>query len=831
MFSCRLYYNTGFDPVNVPATPAVLESAADRYADFGPIDIHQSDFQTAIKIRCPHGEDDVIGADYLKLSGQFDNNMDHERTTYYSVTGYNMTSPDVAVLDVVQDSFLTAGGVDHIRFMDGITVRHHVVIDDIGLYTEEDPMLVPSEPLELVHSGSQRQTESDKTLQYFTGDSGDIGMFFDYERYVGAGPVEAGMVSIILSSINLHSLSIENAAGEPENLLYYKKTVTEEDTPTTILKNILNVLKEEPSAAAFDRKDYKFDFPTPECSQFALFSGTIDAKWCVPIDLLSKTTKSSAGHEMLFEDFGTAYQTLFWPQFQTGELILQSTRDTLFTKVTYSGLGAYPYLGKLTRGQDGPLHPDAVNQKIERGIRVLRMFGAEGAIKDSYTIPGPLVRFLVDYTSGNGPLGKNTYISGILKITTTHGRLIETGNTGNFAYSPSMVLMNGQNQTGVDDDTHEPMYEYDFKYANAKNNRVFTGKYNRYILMCPCSGAMTEANPEDLIDPSARYDNPGNPAIPGTTYNSVYYMKTGSSGGGSGVERKETMLAPYIAVASDPRPTGRPYFNFIKRRGGRFINFYDGAVPGMQWQKIPVKYTDMSGVIQSDISYKLNRAYKNDTQSASYLRSQHAAQQQDLRQVANMFDISPNSSPVTISQRAASFGIGTGISTIGDKINYMTGTGQYGLIEKARSKARHLEDSQYAVSTGWIEPEITFLPSETLREATGNGVFYARYRLSDNDIHKFDKILTRYGYRDARPVDDTFMINRSKFNYLQVAGAVVKNDKSAGKEYATIDGKTRYRASQAMLNDISNMFAIGIRIWHVKPTEADFNDNPINTPT
>lgn len=100
-----LYYNTGFNLVDVPLNAGVLEGVF--YREYQAIDINQIMFLNTIRIKAR--EDDVFEADYLKItnpSGDRNNN-----TAFYIITGYTMLSEDVSSLSVIIDSHLTLGGL------------------------------------------------------------------------------------------------------------------------------------------------------------------------------------------------------------------------------------------------------------------------------------------------------------------------------------------------------------------------------------------------------------------------------------------------------------------------------------------------------------------------------------------------------------------------------------------------------------------------------------------------------------------------------------------------------------------------------------------------
>lgn len=140
MWNIRLYYETGFNAVNIPDSPALLETMT--HADFPALDILQGENLSYVNVKATRAQ--VKNADYMRLTDGTD-------TFYYIVKeGFTMTSIDVAVLPIAMDYFTTHGGVTGIKFLDGVVERHHVSVEDdkYGAYTEDDPMLVPSKELE-----------------------------------------------------------------------------------------------------------------------------------------------------------------------------------------------------------------------------------------------------------------------------------------------------------------------------------------------------------------------------------------------------------------------------------------------------------------------------------------------------------------------------------------------------------------------------------------------------------------------------------------------------------------------------------------------------------
>lgn len=136
MWYVKMYMNTGFNLINVPDSPALLEKTA--FKKFGVIDCLQRYFLSTITIKAK--EDDVIRGDFLKLYDDDNPN----KYAFYVINSYTMTSGDVVNLDVTMEPLLTCGGINNIEILDGVTSRHHTA-KGADIPTERDPMLIPKQ--------------------------------------------------------------------------------------------------------------------------------------------------------------------------------------------------------------------------------------------------------------------------------------------------------------------------------------------------------------------------------------------------------------------------------------------------------------------------------------------------------------------------------------------------------------------------------------------------------------------------------------------------------------------------------------------------------------
>lgn len=145
MYSVRLYRNSGFNAVNPPDSPALLDSGQIDYIDLPAVDLLQNVGLGSVRVRATWSQ--VKDADYVKI---YSNATD---AVFYSIPadGIKMTSYDVVEIQLLTDYVLTAGGIAVVvpLILDGIVERCHVSDDTYGKWTAEDELLQNAEPLML----------------------------------------------------------------------------------------------------------------------------------------------------------------------------------------------------------------------------------------------------------------------------------------------------------------------------------------------------------------------------------------------------------------------------------------------------------------------------------------------------------------------------------------------------------------------------------------------------------------------------------------------------------------------------------------------------------
>lgn len=144
MWNVRLFYNTGLNTMNIVDKPSRLSGA--NYIDVPALDILQGEGLSSVSVKATRAQ--VKNVDYMRLTDTESGDI-----FYYEVKSFMGTSVDVQSLSIVLDALMTlsqrTNGIENIKFLDGITERHHVAKadDSYGAYTEEDPLIVPSKEL------------------------------------------------------------------------------------------------------------------------------------------------------------------------------------------------------------------------------------------------------------------------------------------------------------------------------------------------------------------------------------------------------------------------------------------------------------------------------------------------------------------------------------------------------------------------------------------------------------------------------------------------------------------------------------------------------------
>lgn len=680
MFQATVYFNTGFNSINMPDKPSLIESF--RHTTYPVMDIVQNMFLTSISIKLTPdagvpltGYGSIQDADYLKI--ECTQYRPQISPVWYSIEAIDMTSPDVARLTIVMNSFLTAGGVDGIEIVSGTTIRRNITAEEntFGVYCEDDPMLIPQQPL--------------------IADYGTC-----YEGYSEAGYCENGMFF---------------ADPEPD--------------------------PDSPVAPSYNYP-YKH-FVRSSLDLSAAQALEYDTQY-ISNDAVVPYLKSLSQENLGTPKMALPGPNMYMVQSQGGSYIPDSDL------VHYQDDGSKYFLNES-------------GNTINQNIALARSLGIESAITASWKIPSNLFTIM-----------------------------------NNIIYSKTRY-----NLLGREDGIYG--YIYDRRANPVKYLRCLYGNTSRYIMISPATGSSSEAKPEelcsDLVATMTRTE------IDNATQ---YYQK-----------------GPVIVNFADPRPEGKPYFNFLRLRNKDFISgqttptrrvpqTYEGCVEGMPWQSSPILYDSNKGNIKYTEQYEASRAMKDwssapetmamagSTGISSALGNLASG---NLYGAAGSFFNTPSGA---YAKYHAALKLDQELNNPSSHVENVMGAAATGntlaFAEMRRGIERDFENAEYQLNMTIIEPQVAFPQNEGLRDAVGNGVFVYRYRPSDADLDRFDKILAKFGHKITEPLKKSHLTDSAEnWNYIQAAGVTVRILKTAGVN----------SSNHRLINDIQSMFQTGIRIWHV----------------
>ena len=253
----------------------------------------------------------------------------------------------------------------------------------------------------------------------------------------------------------------------------------------------------------------------------------------------------------------------------------------------------------------------------------------------------------------------------------------------------------------------------------------------------------------------------------------------------------------------DPRPDGKPYFRYSSYLGDSSDDgFWRNCIDGLSWADTPLVYSGKSGSYMDEWNYKYSR-----NSSAISMNATSEIYQRNLK--TNTIPSVVGASMGFIgSLLGAAPGDWSGIGQAGSKAvgawtaAYNEATNFDATVQQYKN-ARNQELANFGFSQSVVSPVLSFpYNASVIRDMLGNGVVSYRYRYSDNDISRIDKLLTMYGYVDRRKFKIEMLDAHTDFEYLQLSGV-------------SIIGSSLPRWWRDIIKAQLNT---GFRMWHVKPS-------------
>lgn len=150
-YDVTLFRNSGFNATNIPDSPELLLAlvkskaigATELKGELKSLEINQDVQLDTLTVRCSLSQ--AKNVDFVML----DDNDTKTGKKFYAVIDRHMDAEDVCTFTVQQSCLLSYGGVNDLDILDGITERVHVGDDSKFYACEGDPLLNPTEPLEI----------------------------------------------------------------------------------------------------------------------------------------------------------------------------------------------------------------------------------------------------------------------------------------------------------------------------------------------------------------------------------------------------------------------------------------------------------------------------------------------------------------------------------------------------------------------------------------------------------------------------------------------------------------------------------------------------------
>lgn len=338
-----------------------------------------------------------------------------------------------------------------------------------------------------------------------------------------------------------------------------------------------------------------------------------------------------------------------------------------------------------------------------------------------------------------------------------------------------------------------------------RNNKVFAGQYNKFLLVSPVTGDSVVLDAHDIY-------------ISGTTNTN-------------------------FTVFADLGPDGCPYCRPTSFRGVSPENtnpWYEMCVRGGTWLNAPLAFSGASGslITTTQASVAANIAQGAITrQREALFDAKSAAIANEMWNSAGQVVgglikgaasgavkgavVGGLGGPQTAAAGAvagAALGVGASIGQIVSVPNAIRLSNMrndwWRQERELGSDELNIRVNQFNTNaaTSLVPPEIKYPRSDSIQSFTDNGFQCVRYRLSDLDTERFDRYLTMFGYRVSEMLSIGCFSGRQYFNFVEANSIDI-----------TVPSGTPMRVKMRAIEQLSQ----GVRVWHVKPSSTYFANNPI----
>lgn len=325
------------------------------------------------------------------------------------------------------------------------------------------------------------------------------------------------------------------------------------------------------------------------------------------------------------------------------------------------------------------------------------------------------------------------------------------------------VLVNGQYKRIIGN-YNEYTSTLNPKYSTTiKNNKTFSGQFQSYVIMSPCSGETKEYRVEDIYD--------------------------------------ENLVNIIWCTTADGRFNGYPMCKPKTYHNQSNKNWLTG-IKGVQWQNSPISYAFASGYTEL-----LTTSFKNMIRST---RNELLSVPSKIGSIV----LGTQQPKTTMTSAGGGYWnelVTMKIHTTPGSVSPSAMSGVQGLGSSGANIINNAFDTFQDLRQGFFtKPDMDYAVIPNLQDYLGNNFFELRYRLSEADTIRFDHFLTQFGYAVDEELTNNVFIGRTKFNYVKASDVNLKTNRS-------------YYETMGVISQLNK----GVRIWHVAPSFEAMLDNPI----
>ena len=262
----------------------------------------------------------------------------------------------------------------------------------------------------------------------------------------------------------------------------------------------------------------------------------------------------------------------------------------------------------------------------------------------------------------------------------------------------------------------------------------------------------------------------------------------------------DNTTAPQFFKFADPTPNGLPYCRPVKYYGK--TNGLMGIVKGSNWLNNQLAFANQSGALINQRNLAMGAR-----QHFSLVEAQN---ENRLASDVNSIGTSALGMGTNIASTGSTDilpligGISSGISTLNNTLMYYN-------MSNAQNLNYAQQIGQAIVNQNLYAPDIMYPYQTSLQSYLPNDFMIGRYRLTEEDVRRFDNYLHRYGEAVDEPFKKEFMFKKQKYDYIQTSNILLKTN--MGVRYNQL---------------AEDVFNNGVRIWHTLPstTALQTGNNP-----